>query len=125
MKKRVLIVDDSVVMQEEIKYILKDTDYQIAGYAKNAEQAMKMYEELLPDVVTMDIIMPGMDGMDASKRILDKWADAKIVLLTALAYDEQIAQAREMGISGFVHKPIDRGLLLAALDEASGLAREK
>ncbi len=124
MKKSVLIVDDSVVMQEEIKHILEGSNYQVEGYAKDADEAMKKYEELLPDVVTMDIIMPGINGLDASKHILDKWEDAKIVFLTALAYDEHIAQAREMGISGFVHKPIDRELLLTALDEASGLACE-
>lgn len=125
MKKRVLIVDDSVFIQEEIKYILEGSNYQVAGYAKDAEEAMKRYAELLPDVVTMDIIMPGTDGLDASKQILDRWKDARIVFLTALSYDECVKQANGMELSEFVQKPIDRELLLAALDKASGLTSEK
>lgn len=119
MEKRVLIVDDSVFIYEEIKYMLDGTNYRIVGYAKDGEQAVRMYGELLPDVVLMDIIMPGINGIDTSKLILDKWSDAKIVIASSLAYDEALEKAEETGISGFLYKLLERDKLLDALDEAT------
>lgn len=119
MEKRVLAVDDSVFVYERIKYMLDGSDYRIVGYAKDGEQAVRMYGELLPDVVLMDIIMPGINGLDASKLILDKWNDAKIIIASSLAYDEALEKAEETGISGFVFKPLEQASLLNALDEAT------
>ncbi len=118
MKKDVLVVDDSIFIYEEIKAILEDTDYQVAGYAKDGAQAMKMYEELRPDIVTMDIIMPGINGIDTSRLLLDRWKDAKIVIVSSLAYDETEEKAKSAGTSGFVFKPIEKGAFLDALDHA-------
>lgn len=119
MEKRVLAVDDSVFVYERIKYMLNGSDYRIVGYAKDGAQAMRMYGELLPDVVLMDIIMPGINGLDASKLILDKWNDAKIIIASSLAYDETLEKAEKTGISGFIFKPLERDELLNALDEAT------
>lgn len=119
MEKRVLTVDDSVFVYEQIKYMLNGSDYRIVGYAKDGAQAMRMYGELLPDVVLMDIIMPGINGLDTSKLILDKWNDAKIIIASSLAYDETLEKAEKTGISGFVFKPLEKDNLLDALDEAT------
>ena len=95
MEKRVLAVDDSVFVYEEIKYMLDGSDYRVVGYAKDGAQAMRMYGELLPDVVVMDIIMPGINGIDTSKLILDKWNDAKIIVASSLAYDEALERRKK------------------------------
>ncbi len=119
MEKRVLAVDDSVFVYEEIKYMLDGSDYRVVGYAKDGAQAMRMYGELLPDVVVMDIIMPGINGIDTSKLILDKWNDAKIIVASSLAYDEALEKAEETGIAGFVFKPLEKAEFLHALDDAT------
>lgn len=124
MEKRVLIVDDSVFVHEEIKYMLEGTDYRVVGQAKDGAQAMRLYEELKPDVVTMDIIMPGINGLDTSKLIIDKWSDAKIVIVSSLAYDDTTEKAEEAGVVGFVFKPLEKEEFLSALDKAVGKASE-
>lgn len=120
MEKRVLVVDDSVFVHEEIKYMLEGTKYRIVGHAKDGAQAMRMYEELQPDVVTMDIIMPGINGLDTSKLMVDKWHDARIIIVSSLAYDETLDQAEEAGAAGFVFKPLEKEEFLGALDEITG-----
>lgn len=119
MEKRVLVVDDSVFVHEEIRYMLEGTDYRVVGYAKDGAQAMRMFGELMPDVVTMDIIMPGINGLDTSKLILDKWNDARIVIVSSLAYDETLDKAEETGVSGFVFKPLEKDEFLDALHKAT------
>lgn len=116
MEKRVLIVDDSVFVHEEIKYMLEGTKYKVVGQAKDGAQAMRLYEELQPDLVTMDIIMPGINGIDTSKLMLDRWSDAKIVIVSSLAYDETNDKAMEAGVSGFVFKPLEKEEFLGTLD---------
>ena len=120
MEKRVLIVDDSIFVHEEIKYMLEGTKYRVVGQAKDGAQAMKIYEEVQPDVVTMDIIMPGINGIDTSKLMLDRWKDAKIVIVSSLAYDETNDKALEAGVRGFVFKPLEKEEFLSALDNAVG-----
>lgn len=119
MEKRVLIVDDSVFVHEEIKYMLEGTKYRVIGQAKDGAQAMRLYEELNPDIVTMDIIMPGINGLDTSKLMLDRWNDAKIVIVSSLAYDETNDKAMEAGVCGFVFKPLEKEEFLGALDAAA------
>ena len=118
MSKTMLVVDDSRFVFEEMKHLLENTGYEIAGYASSGEEALQVYPKLLPDLVTMDIIMPGMDGLEASEHLLQKYPQAKILIVSSLAYDETMDKAKEIGAKGFVFKPFDREQLVAALDEA-------
>ena len=120
MEKTVLVVDDSLFIYDEIKYMLEDTNYRIVGYAKDGAQAMRMYEKLKPDVVTMDIIMPGINGLDTSKLLLDRWHDAKIVIVSSLAYDETREESEKAGVSGFIFKPLEKMEFIEALNQATG-----
>lgn len=120
MEKTVLVVDDSLFIYDEIKYMLEDTDYRIVGHAKDGAQAMRMYEKLKPDVVTMDIIMPGINGIDTSKLLLDRWHDAKIVIVSSLAYDETREESEKAGVSGFIFKPLEKMEFIEALNQATG-----
>lgn len=115
MSKRLLIVDDSVFIWEEMKNILKGTDFLVVGCAKTGEEALTMYETLQPDVVTLDIILPGMDGIDTAKLLLKKWPDAKIIIVSSLAYDETMNEAKDAGASDFVFKPFDSRQILEVL----------
>ena len=90
MKKRVMVVDDSRLVQVQLGDMLDGTDYEIAAYCRSGEDAIAQYNEINPDLVTMDIIMPGMDGLETSRAILEKYPDAKIIMVSSLAYDDTI-----------------------------------
>lgn len=76
MSKRVMVVDDSRVLHAQMSKLLQDTDFEIVQFCRDGESALEVYGECKPDVVTVDIIMPGMDGAETSKEILEKWPDA-------------------------------------------------
>lgn len=118
MSKKLLIVDDSVFIFNEMEYFLKQSDFVVAGYAKSGEEALELYEKLQPDVVTMDIILPGIDGIEASSQLLKKWPDAKIVIVSSLAYDETLEEAHALGVHSFVFKPFKGAQLIEALHAA-------
>ena len=117
MTKTVLVVDDSAFIFEELKFLLADTDYEIIGHAKNGAEAFRMYGELMPDVVTMDILMPGLTGLETSQLILGKWKDAKIAIVSSLAYDDTLEEAAALGIHHFIYKPFEKQDILEALNQ--------
>ena len=86
MKKRVMVVDDSRLVRVQLEDVLEGTDYEVAAYCRSGEEAIEQYGSVLPDVVTMDIIMKGMDGLDAAEVILRSHPDARIVMISSLAY---------------------------------------
>lgn len=115
MKIRVLVVDDSPFIQKAIARILPEDDYEICGIGKNGQEGIELYQSLTPDVVTMDITMPIMDGLEAAKEILKNDPKAKIILLSALG-DEEIAQeAKNVGIKMLLQKPFKAPDMIAAL----------
>ena len=120
MEKNVLVVDDSMFIYEELKYMLADTPFQIIGHAKSGEDAVDLYENLKPDLITMDIVLPGMDGLEAAGIILKEHADAKIIMISSLAYDDTIEEAKKIGTKGFIFKPIERDVLMGVLKDCFG-----
>lgn len=118
MSTRVMVVDDSRVVHAQMKKLLTDTKYEIIESCRNGESALDAYEHCLPDIVTMDIVMPGMDGLVTARKILEKDPNAKIVMVSSLAYDDTINEAEKIGAKGFVYKPFDREVLLESLDQA-------
>ena len=118
MSKRVMVVDDSRLVRVQLEDVLKGTDYEIAAYCRSGEDAVAQYGEVKPDLVTMDIIMQGMDGLDASELILKEHPDARIVVVSSLAYDDTYERAKAIGAKGFVDKPFHREQLLKVFEEA-------
>lgn len=117
MAKRVMVVDDSRIQEFQIRKLLEETDYEVAFYCSNGEQALKVYGEVKPDVVTMDIIMPGMDGLETAQAILEEYPEAKIIMVSSLAYDDTFNEAKAIGAKAFIDKPFDREKLLTVLDQ--------
>ncbi len=117
MGKSVLIVDDSIFIYESIKEMLLDSSFQVIGHAKSGETAMELYDELQPDLVTMDIVMPDMNGLESARNILERYPNAKILMISSLAYEDTIREAEEIGTCGFLSKPIERDTLIEALDQ--------
>ncbi|MEF9853678.1 MAG: response regulator [Hydrogenoanaerobacterium sp.] len=115
MKKKILVVDDSIFIYQEISHLLKDTDFEICAYAKSGEEAIELYKKYSPDIVTMDIILPGMDGIETTKEIMSLWPDAKIIMVSSLAYQQTFEETTALGAHDFIFKPFDRARLLSAL----------
>ena len=118
MAKRIMVVDDSRMIYLQMKNLLEGTGYEVAAYCRDGEEAVIEYEKLAPDLVTMDIIMPGMDGLDAAEIILKKHPDARIVMVSSLAYKDTFERAKAIGSKGFVDKPFHQEQLLKVFEEA-------
>ena len=120
MAKRIMVVDDSRMMYLQMKNLLEGTGYEVAAYCRDGEEAVIEYEKLAPDLVTMDIIMPGMDGMETAQAILTLHPDANIVMVSSLAYDETYEEAERIGAKGFIDKPFDREQVLRVFAKVLG-----
>lgn len=118
MKKRVMVVDDTRIMELQIEEALKDSEYEVVAYCRNGPEAIARYGDILPDVITMDILMPGMDGLETAQAIIEEHPDARVVMVSSLAYDDTINEAVRIGAKTFVYKPFERKELLCALDFA-------
>lgn len=119
MIKRLLAVDDSTFVLEELKRVLPKEDFEVVGFAKTGEQAILLYGELLPDIVTLDIVLPGMDGLETGEQIISRWPDAKIVFMSSLAYDETVNHAKKIGAYGFIFKPFNEADVIHTLQSVA------
>ena len=115
--KRVLIVDDANFMRMMLKDILKDTDYDVCGEAENGLEAVTRYKELKPDVVTLDITMPEMSGLDALKKIKEIDPNAKCIMCSAMGQQAMVLDAIKSGAKDFIVKPFDKDRVIQALDK--------
>lgn len=118
MSKRIMVVDDSRIVQLQLQKILSDTDYQVVACCQNGEDALEMYDKITPDLVTMDILMPGMDGLETTRLLLQAHPDARVLMVSSLAYDDTINEANDIGAKGFVYKPFDRDQILQSMQKA-------
>ncbi|HPM41426.1 MAG TPA: response regulator [bacterium] len=119
---RVLIVDDAIFMRRMLSDIVRGAGHEVAGEAGDAIEAIKKYEELRPDVVTMDIVMPrqgDMDGMGALKRILEIDPAARIVMVSALGQQETVLEAIRIGAKDFIVKPFLEENVVKAIDRVA------
>jgi len=121
---RILIVDDLSNITEMIRSMLEFHGHEIAGVACNGSEAIEKYKTLRPDVVLMDIMMPGMDGMQSMREILEYDQKAKIVLVTALGKASLMREAAKAGAVGFVTKPFEIRRLLGAIEIATASPRK-
>ena len=104
MGKRILVVEDSTMMRRIIVKVLKAGGHDVVGEASSGQQALELFKELKPDLVTMDITMRGMDGIAASKEIMSIDSDAKILILSNLDEDKYREEVNKIGAIGLVNK---------------------
>lgn len=102
---KVLIVDDAEFMRYAIRNILEKNGFDVVGEAKNGMEGVKKYKELMPDIVTMDITMPELSGVDALKAILEFDPKAKIVMVSAMGQEDFVKEAIINGAKSFIVKP--------------------
>lgn len=102
-----LVVDDTVFMRETVKSLAVECGLQVVGEAENGQQAIELYRTLQPDLVTMDVTMPVLSGLDAIKEIVNEFPSAKIIVVTALGQQKVVIKALENGAKDFLTKPFD------------------
>ncbi len=118
---KVMVADDASFMRNMIRDILSRGPFVIAGEAENGVDAVRLYRELRPDLTTMDIVMPLMDGITALKEIVRFDPSAKVVMCSALGQEALIAEAIEAGASDFIVKPFQPTRVLKVAQSALGL----
>ena len=117
---RVLVVDDELLYAEAISALLDMNEgIDVVGIAADGRAAVEQAETLRPDLVLMDIQMPGLDGIAATERIRRRLPGTQVVIMTALAGDEHVERARTAGASGYVQKFCRSGDLLSAIEHAA------
>jgi two-component system chemotaxis response regulator CheY len=115
--KRILIVDDAVVMRMMIKGILAKSGFEIVGEAQNGVEAVEKYVALRPDLVTMDVVMPEMDGIAATREILAQDPSAKIVMCTSMGQQALVVEAIQAGAKSFIMKPFQPPKIVDTLNK--------
>jgi DNA-binding NarL/FixJ family response regulator len=116
-KQRILIVDDHEVVRLGLKSLLgHHPQFEVIGEAGNAKDAIDLVEKLLPNIVLMDIRMPGASGIDACEEITQRFSEVRVVMLTSYAEDEMLFSAIRAGASGYVLKQIGGDDLIRALE---------
>jgi two-component system chemotaxis response regulator CheY len=118
MGTKVLIVDDAAFMRMMLRDILAKNGFEVVGEAENGKVAVQMYGDLKPDVVTMDITMPEMDGIAAVKEIKTADPAAKIVMVSAMGQQAMVIEAIRSGAADFIVKPFQPDRVLEALGKA-------
>ncbi len=115
--KRVLIVDDAAFMRMSIRNMLESNGFEIVGEAENGVMAIEKYKELQPEVVTMDITMPEMDGLEALREIKKIDPAASVVMVSALGQEARMKEAIIYGAKGFIVKPFKEEIIVSALSK--------
>ncbi|MFW6079511.1 MAG: response regulator [Gemmatimonadota bacterium] len=120
MSKTALICDDAIFMRTMLGDILKQAGFEIVGEAETGEEAVEKYRELEPDLVTMDIVMPDMGGIDAVREIIAEYPDAKILMCSAMGQQALVVEAVQAGARDFVVKPFQPSRVLEAVQRVLG-----
>jgi len=115
--KRVLIVDDTSFMRISLRKILESNGFEVVGEAVNGLEAVNKYMILKPDIVTMDITMPEMNGVEALTQIKKQDPSAKVIMISALGQQSWVKKAIMLGAKGFVVKPYEQEYVVDTLNK--------
>lgn len=117
---KVMVVDDSLMMRRNLTNLLQQIGHEVVAEEKNGLLAFNNYEKINPDLVTMDVTMPVMDGITAVKKIINSFPDAIIIMISAQNQQSMIYSALKSGAKNYILKPIRADKLKAVIDEALG-----
>ena len=120
MSQTVLICDDAVFMRTMVADILQQAGFEVVGEAESGVQAVERYKQLRPDLVTMDIVMPDMGGIDAVREICKHDPNAKVLMCSAMGQQALVVEAIQAGAKDFVVKPFQPGRVLEAVQRVLG-----
>lgn len=117
--KRLLVVDDAMLMRKLIRDAATEAGWEVAGEARDGLEAVTLYQQLRPDLVTMDVVMPNVGGLEALRRIRAVDPDAQVVMVTALDQKQTLLESIRDGAIDFIVKPFERGRIVGVLNKVS------
>lgn len=112
----IMVVDDSPFASKQIKDTVEGSGYEVVSYVKTGEEAIQLYDEVHPDIVIMDIIMPGINGLETAEILLKKDPEAKIMMLSSLCDAGTLEEVHGIGLKYLIPKPWEDDVLLATLE---------
>ncbi len=115
--KKVLVVDDTVFMRMTLNNFLSNNGFEVIGEAVNGQDAIEKFKQLKPDLVTMDITMPVLTGLEALKEIIKYDPKAKVVMITAMGQEEMVKQSILLGAKSFIVKPFKEEQIVNVLNK--------
>jgi two-component system chemotaxis response regulator CheY len=118
--KRLLVVDDALLMRTMIRDVATQAGWEVAGEAANGAEAVALYQRLRPDLVTMDVVMPEMGGLEALRAIRAVDPNARVVMVTALDQKQTLLDSISAGAIDFIVKPFDRSRIANLLEKLGG-----
>jgi two-component system chemotaxis response regulator CheY len=118
MAKKVLIVDDVTFVRKTLAEILTAAHYQVVGEAADGAEAVALFTKLRPDIVTMDIVMPQMSGIEATKRIIKVEKSARVVIISAMGQENLVMEAINVGARDYILKPFSATDVLRTVERA-------
>lgn len=122
MSTTIMVVDDSPFASKQIKDIVEDNGYEVIGYAKDGEEAIELYKELKPDIVILDIIMPGLNGLETAEILKKQDPAVKILMLSSLCDAGTMEEVKSIGVKHLIPKPLEADVLLGSLELVSKFA---
>ncbi len=120
-KRTFVVVDDAVFMRTVLKNMLVDAGHEVIGEAGNGLEAIRLAEAVKPDMMTLDITMPEMDGLQAIEGILEVSPHTRIIMCSAMGQQSRVIEAIKKGAKDFIIKPFEKTRVLQAISKASGL----
>lgn len=121
---RILVVDDSMIIRNKISRLPENSGYKVVDGARNGKEALEKCENYQPDIITLDLTMPEMDGLEAIPKLLAIKPDVQILVVSALSDQATGLEALELGASGFVTKPFTEEQVLNSLDRMIKYAKK-
>lgn len=119
MSKTVLVVDDIAFVRKTLTEILTQAHYKVIAEAEDGAQAVKLYNQFKPDLVTMDIVMPQMSGIEATRKILKFDKEAKVVIISAMGQEHLVMEAINVGAKDYVLKPFSAEEVIKTMERAA------
>lgn len=114
----VVIVDDSKTMRQHLRMVLEDLGYSVLGEGQCGDDVQPLYEKLSPDLMTIDIVMPGKNGVVATQELIEAYPEATVVMCTGMSLREEGLACKKAGAAQFLVKPFDTDAVRVALDKA-------
>jgi two-component system chemotaxis response regulator CheY len=121
MPKTVIVVDDITFVRKTISEILTEAHYEVVGEAADGKEAVDLYMKLRPDLITLDLVMPKVTGIEAARQIIRQNSDAKIIMISAMGQENLIVEAINAGVKDYILKPFTAQEILRSIDRVLNL----